>query len=103
MKTLISFFFVLFVAVMAVNAQEPVKAQAGTKVTISASGDLVAVQTVRAAEPAISTGQNFVLKSGDKLPVFKTKTGRLYVNRISKKSGAEYRQYLTMESDQAAK
>lgn len=78
----------LFVACMAAGAQ--------TKVKVNAQGDYVSVST-RPASTAKPTGKHYVTRDGQRLPVWQTSTGKLFVNRISKKTGKTYRSYLTVE------
>ena len=62
-----------------------------TKVRIDSTGNYTAV---RDTLPDRKTGRYFVLKSGESLPVYITKTGKLYVWRVSKKTGNRYKQWL---------
>jgi len=48
----------------------------------------------KAAQPATPTGYNYKTKDGQLLPVYKTATGRYFVERVSRKSGKTYKQYL---------
>ena len=79
----------LMVACMAAGAQ--------TKVKVNAQGDYVSVST-RPASTAKPTGKHYVTRDGQRLPVWQTSTGKLFVNRISKKTGKTYRAYLTVEA-----
>jgi len=68
-----------------------------TKVTKDQSGNFITVKTERAKKPEKLTGTYFVLNDSIKLPVCVTDSGKMYVNRTSKKSGKTYRQYLITE------
>lgn len=46
---------------------------------------------------ATETDIVFQAKNGDRLPVFKSKTGKLFVLRTSSSSGNLYRQYITVK------
>lgn len=78
----------LMVATVVAGAQQKVK--------VNAQGDYVSA-SVRATSTATPTGKFYVTREGDRLPVYKTSTGKLFVNRISKKTGKTYRSYLTVE------
>jgi hypothetical protein len=85
MKTL-ALFSILFLAGLFVNGQ--------TKVVKDSAGNFVPVKVERAKKPEKLTGSYFMLNDSVKLPVCVTDSGKLYVNRISKKTGNSYRQYL---------
>lgn len=88
-------FSALFLAVLAGNAQ--------TKVKTDANGNFIAVMAERKKTPDVMTGKYFILPDGEKLPVYQSAkldslgNTRFYVIRKAKKSGNEYRQYLTVQ------
>ena len=62
-----------------------------TKVRIDSTGNYTAVKDTL---PDRKTGKYFVLKSGESLPVYINKENKLYVWRVSKKTGKRYKQWL---------
>lgn len=85
----ISFFIVAFLLCCACMGQ--------TKVKKDLQGNYVNARETGTTAKAKETGKFLILKTGEKLPVFETAKGKLYVNRTSKKTGKIYRQYLTVE------
>jgi hypothetical protein len=59
-----------------------------------ASGNYVAVVSVRDSTSAKNTGQTYTDAKGNVFPVMISKAGKLFVVRISTKTGAKYNQYL---------
>lgn len=45
-------------------------------------------------QPVIATGKTFTDKNGFVYPVYKTKTGKLFIFKVSKTTGNKYRYYL---------
>ena len=68
---------------------------AQTRVKTDKQGNYI--QMGRDSIVGVPTGKILTLTNGDKLPVLTSKTGKLYVIRTSKKTGATYRQYLKTE------
>lgn len=68
-----------------------------TKVKKDLQGNYVNARETGTTTPARGTGNFLILPNGEKLPVFETAKGKLFVNRTSKKTGKVYRQYLTVE------
>lgn len=64
-------------------------------VTTDKNGNYIQSKTVDTAN-AIPTGKTFTTTKGEIYPVYKTKTGKLYVVRTSKKTGNKYKQYLKL-------
>ena len=95
MKTSILFFlFVCASLFVAGQDSTAVKKQSwGLKVAM-VGNDFQQVATSRTAGAKVATGQNVTLKDGTVVPVYKTKTGKLYIVRTSKKTGKTYNQYL---------
>jgi hypothetical protein len=55
------------------------------------------VATKSSSTPGKDTGFTFTTKDGQTYPILMTKSGRCYVNRISKKTGKEYKYYVPDE------
>jgi len=89
MKTL-ALFSILFLAVYFAAGQTKVtRDQSGNYVTLSATSGKESVKK--------ETGKTLTLKTGEKLPVYESANGKLFVERKSKKTGNVYRQYLITE------
>lgn len=84
-----SLFLIAFLLACAVTGQ--------TKVKKDLQGNFVTARETGTTAKAKETGKFLILKTGEKLPVFETAKGKLYVNRTSKKTGKIYKQYLTVE------
>jgi hypothetical protein len=54
------------------------------------------VQTSSSSATAKDTGKTFTTAKGEVFKVYETAKGRLFVIRKSKKTGTEYKQYLTV-------
>jgi hypothetical protein len=65
----------------------------GQTVTQDKNGNYIQSKTVDTVK-GVPTGKTFITAKGEEYPVFKTKTGKLYVLRISKNTGNYYKQYL---------
>lgn len=70
-----------------------------TIVTKDANGNYVTLKQPKKASSDKKTGDKFVLSSGESLDIYESKNGKLYVIRVSKGSGNEYKQYLKTKSD----
>lgn len=72
------------------------KLQAQTKVKTDAQGNYVTatVKGQKSGSKAKETGKYFVDKDGKKYPVMESKNGKLFIVRISKKTGNPYNQYI---------
>ena len=87
-------FSALFFSVLICAAQ--------TKVKQTSDGNFAKVETIRTKEEPKKTGK-YLIVGTEKLPVYQAAkldslgNVRLYVIRTSKKTGKEYRQYLTIE------
>lgn len=83
---------ILFAALLCLSAV----CAAQTKVTTDTNGNFVAVRSAsRDSVPDKKTGKYFMVGK-QALPVYISKHGKLYVIRTSKKTGKQYRQYLTV-------
>ncbi len=71
--------------------------KAQTKINIDSSGNYI--QSVSNAKLGTykETSKTFVTKTGEKLPIYETSKGKLFVFCTSKK-GNVYRKYLTIEN-----
>ena len=71
--------------------------KAQTKINLDSSGNYA--QSVSSAKLGTykDTAKIFVTKSGEKLPIYETSKGKLFVINTSKK-GNVYRKYLTIEN-----
>lgn len=76
----------------AVNAQ--IKATASGNVLTEVVTPVTLESLIKTAE---ITSYTFKTSSGDELPVYKSINGKLFVCRMSKKSGNYYKQYITIE------
>lgn len=82
-------FFAMFVLIS-------LSAAAQTKVKIDSTGNFIALSQrpdTIAGEP---TGKYLTVKDGTRYPVYLSATGRYYIVRTSKKTGKQYKQYLTV-------
>jgi hypothetical protein len=62
-----------------------------------ASGNYVAVTSVKDSVTGKPTGKTFTTSKGEVFPVYESKNGKLYVIRVSKNTGKEYKQYLKLD------
>ncbi len=61
-------------------------------------GNYIAISSQKQAKTeAKNTGKTYTDTKGNSYPVFVTAKGKLFVNRVSKKTGKEYKQYLKTE------
>ena len=72
-----------------------ISATAQTKVTRDQQGNYVSTTTTK-VEPK-NTGKTYTDSKGVKYPVYESANGKLYIIRTSKKSGNQYKQYLTIQ------
>jgi hypothetical protein len=63
--------------------------------TVNSSGNYQAV--VKAAKADKDTGKTYTDVKGNVFKVYVTEKGKLYIIRKSKKTGKEYKQYLTVK------
>ena len=77
----------LFAAILSLNAQTVQK---------TSDGNYIAVVASKMAEKPKDTGKTFTDQQGNKYPVFISAKGKLFVIRVSKNTGKEYRQYLKL-------
>ena len=84
----------LFAVAFAVLSFSGASAQVKTKIDKDGNYVQVSASGARAASPAVSTGKTFTDSKGKVYPVMKSGKGRLFVMRVSGKSGKEYKQYL---------
>lgn len=61
---------------------------------IICKGNLFIEQPREATAQTRKTDSIFVDKDGNRFPIYKSSKGKLYIIKISKKSGKEYRKYL---------
>ncbi len=73
--------------------------QAQTVAKLQTNGTYTAIKSNKDTLQAIETGKYFTTNTGDNLPIFQTTKGLYFVNRISKKSGKSYKQYLKLENN----
>jgi hypothetical protein len=62
-----------------------------------ANGNYIAITNVRDSSGGKPTGKTFTTAKGEVFPVYESKTGKLYVTRVSKNTGKEYKQYLKLD------
>jgi len=87
-KLLTTLLLALFLS-SAVIAQTPVKKEGNTYTEVRK------VPTVAGlTKKATKDGTNFITATGDVLPVWKSVNGKLFVIRISGKTGEPYKQYI---------
>lgn len=55
------------------------------------------IEQPRATAQAHKTDSIFVDKNGNKFPIYKSVKGKLYIIKISKKTGKEYKRYLSLK------
>lgn len=92
MKSILILVFSLLCSLSAFSQSAP-KAKP-VNASLDASGNFTQVIHKRAgAVAAVSIGKTFTTKDGQKLPVMKSKNGKLFVVRTSK-AGKEYNYYL---------
>lgn len=60
-------------------------------------GNMFIEQPREATTQARKTDSVYIDKDGNKFPIYKSAKGKLYVIKVSKKSGKEYRKYITTE------
>lgn len=66
----------------------------------TSDGNYIAVKTVRTdSVKVIETGHFFVDLNGNKLPVYQSKNGKLYVIRISRNTQKPYKYYLPLQTN----
>ncbi len=73
--------------------------QAQTIAKLQPNGTYTAIKSNKDTLQAIETGKYFIASNGENLPIFQTTKGMYFVNRISKKSGKSYKQYLKLENN----
>lgn len=88
MKKLLMF-LILAVAMSAANGQ--------TKAKQTKDGNYVAIDTSTGGE-LIAAGKTFTDGKGQTFPLYKTKTGKFFYLKTSKKTGKQYRSYITIEN-----
>lgn len=67
-----------------------------TKVQKTKNGNYIAVAAARVSTPGRLTGKAYTDSKGVNYPVWISANGKLYIVRISKKTGKEYKQYLQL-------
>jgi uncharacterized protein YxeA len=60
------------------------------------NGNYVAITKAKDNSPASNTGKTYTDSKGTKFEVFVTKNGKLFINRISKKTNLPYKMYLKL-------
>ena len=81
------FFFVLFLAFMAVSAAN------GQTIQPTKDGNFVAVKPAKDTATYTATGRTYTDKAGKVWPVYKSKSGRLWA-LVTSKTGKKYRVYM---------
>ena len=94
--------FVLGIAVLA-SAQTATKTSAPKKeykanVSVDNNGNFVAVKTT-ATSTGIKTDKTYTDAKGVVYPVYRSKNGKHYVIKTSKKTGNEYKMYLKLPNE----
>lgn len=69
--------------------------QGQTVVKLQTDGTYQTEHKERAKTEAIATGEYFKTSEGEKLPIMKSKNGKLFCVRTSKKTGAKYNFYIS--------
>lgn len=74
----------------------PIKPHKAAKqnVEVTADGNFKAIQRATSATTAEPTDKTYTDRTGKVYPVYKTDKGRYFVNKVSGKTGKEYRYYL---------
>jgi len=87
-KTMKKILLILLVAISSIGYSQTVKQDA--------SGNYVLVEKAPESKKseAISTGKTFTDAKGTKHPVYKSKTGKLFIIKTSQKTGKTYNYYL---------
>lgn len=70
---------------------------AQTKVNQDKNGNYTAVQKERTKSDSTATGKTFTTSKNEVFAVYQSAQGKLFINRVSKKSGKAYRQYIKVE------
>lgn len=78
----------------ATNAPTKPHKAAKPNVEMTADGNFKALQRSTSAATAESTGKTYTDRSGKLYPVYKASNGKLFINRVSGKTGKEYKYYL---------
>jgi len=85
-----------FSAISFAQAPEVAKVKKATA-TVSTDGNYVAIPATKAAAFTDTiTGKTYTDAKGVVSPVFKSKSGKLYIGMTSKKTGNYYRKYLNI-------
>lgn len=97
-------FFITFIALLfAFTAQaQTVKAtvkEYKPNVTVTADGNFVAIPKAATTETAEKTDKTYTDREGKVYPVYRTKKGKHFVMRVSKKTGNPYRYYLELPGE----
>ena len=91
MKKLLTCLTLLFI-LFSVSAQQQEK-QTKKELNVEITKDGNYVQKT-STSTSVKTDKTFTDKEGKVYPVYQSSNGNLYVNRISKKTGKEYKYYL---------
>lgn len=93
MKKALVFLAIAFLPFFA--AAQVQDANSKPNVTITADGNYIAkAATTKAATPATNSGKTYTDKDGKVFPVYVSSKGAMFINKVSKKTGKEYRYYL---------
>ncbi len=68
-----------------------------TQVTTNASGNYVSTSKPKASAEGKDTGKTYTDSKGEVYKVYVNSNGKLYIIRKSKKTGKEYKQYLSVK------
>lgn len=103
MKRLFLLLLVLGISVVASAQTTTTKASAPKKeykanVSVDADGNFVAVKTT-ATSTGIKTDKTYTDAKGVVYPVYRSKNGKHYVIKTSKKTGNEYKMYLKLPNE----
>lgn len=66
---------------------------------ITSDGNYIAIIGKKEKSKPIATGKTYTDIKGVVYPVYKTSTGKLFINKVSKKTGKTYRYYLTIKNN----
>lgn len=87
-----AFFICLFIMALVVSANSQT-------VRKDANGNYVqVVKKDSATSSATPTGSNYIDKKGNVFPIMKSKNGKLFIVRVSSKTGLPYNSYLKLEN-----
>lgn len=96
------YFLMLFLSLvaLALEAQTTTtKKESKPNVTVTADGNFVAIPKAATTETAEKTDKTYTDREGKVYPVYRTKKGKHFVMRVSKKTGNPYKYYLELPGE----